>query len=149
MPLNKVLCHTCFVCGQRCKCWSHRPKLTLSVISDVNLLFTFSLFLFNLATKGCGILPQEGATIDIFSSNTPKLQLSDVLFILMLIRHPVEYYKVRIIPFILYTFVQLQYCAHLILYFCENFSALSLHSCIHVTFFIPQICYLFLLETGE
>ena len=35
VPLSKVLYDTCFFCGQRCKCWSHRPKLTLSVISDV------------------------------------------------------------------------------------------------------------------
>ena len=34
-----------FICGQRCKWWSHRPKLTSSVISDVKLIiyifFTF------------------------------------------------------------------------------------------------------------
>ena len=35
MPLSKALYHTCFICGQRCKCWSRWPKLTLSVISDV------------------------------------------------------------------------------------------------------------------
>ena len=33
--LSKALYHTCFICGQRCKWWSHWPKLTLSVISDV------------------------------------------------------------------------------------------------------------------
>ena len=33
--LSKALYHTCFICGQRCKWWSRRPKLTLSVISDV------------------------------------------------------------------------------------------------------------------
>ena len=35
MLLSKALYHTCFICGQRCKWWSRRPKLTLSVISDV------------------------------------------------------------------------------------------------------------------
>ena len=25
----------CFICGQRCKCWSHQPILTSSVISDI------------------------------------------------------------------------------------------------------------------
>ena len=35
VPLSKVLYHTCFICGQRCKWWSRPPKLTLSVISDV------------------------------------------------------------------------------------------------------------------
>ena len=35
MPLSKALYHTCFICGQRCKWWSRRPKLTSSVISDV------------------------------------------------------------------------------------------------------------------
>ena len=35
MPLSKALYHTCFFCGQRCKCWSRRPQLTSSVISDV------------------------------------------------------------------------------------------------------------------
>ena len=33
--LSKALYHTCFICVQRCKWWSHRPKLTSSVISDV------------------------------------------------------------------------------------------------------------------
>ena len=32
--LSKALYHTCFICGQRCKCWSRRPQLTSSVISD-------------------------------------------------------------------------------------------------------------------
>ena len=36
--LSKALYHTCFICGQRCKFWSRRPKLTLSVISDVKLI---------------------------------------------------------------------------------------------------------------
>ena len=35
VPLSKALYHTCFICGQRCKRWSRRPKLTSSVISDV------------------------------------------------------------------------------------------------------------------
>ena len=35
LPLSKALYHTCFICGQRCKWWSRRPKLTSSVISDV------------------------------------------------------------------------------------------------------------------
>ena len=33
--LSKTLYHTCFICGQRCKWWSRRPKLTSSVISHV------------------------------------------------------------------------------------------------------------------
>ena len=33
--LSKALYHTCFICGQRCKLWSRRPKLTSLVISDV------------------------------------------------------------------------------------------------------------------
>ena len=33
--LSKALYHTCFICGQRCKRWFRRPKLTSSVISDV------------------------------------------------------------------------------------------------------------------
>ena len=44
MPLSKVLYHTCFICRQRCKWWSRRPKLTSSVISDVKpiiCIFTF------------------------------------------------------------------------------------------------------------
>ena len=35
VPLSKVLYHTCFICGQRCKWWSRQPKLTSSVISDM------------------------------------------------------------------------------------------------------------------
>ena len=35
MPLSKALYHTCFILGQRCKWWSHPPKLTLWVISNV------------------------------------------------------------------------------------------------------------------
>ena len=34
VPLSKVLYHTCFICGQRCKCWSRWPKLTSLVISN-------------------------------------------------------------------------------------------------------------------
>ena len=41
MLLSKALYHTCFICGQRCKWWSRRPKLTSSVISDVNLSLKF------------------------------------------------------------------------------------------------------------
>ena len=35
VSLIKALYHTSFICGQRCKCWYRRPKLTSSVISDV------------------------------------------------------------------------------------------------------------------
>ena len=45
MLLSKVLYHTCFICGQRCKRWSHRPKLTSSVISDVKPIIYFFFFL--------------------------------------------------------------------------------------------------------
>ena len=41
MPLSKALYHTCFICGQRCKWWSRRPKLTSSVISDVKPMLHF------------------------------------------------------------------------------------------------------------
>ena len=48
MPLSKAPYHTCFICGHRCKCWSFRPKLTSSAISDINLSFTFTFTI-----KGC------------------------------------------------------------------------------------------------
>ena len=35
VPLSKALYHNCFINGQRCKCWSRRPKLTSLVISDI------------------------------------------------------------------------------------------------------------------
>ena len=45
MPLSKTLYHTCFICGQRCKCWSRLPKLTSSVISDVKpIIYIFDIF---------------------------------------------------------------------------------------------------------
>ena len=46
VPLCKALYHTCFICGQRCKCWSCLPKLTLSVISNVKpIIYIFTLHL--------------------------------------------------------------------------------------------------------
>ena len=39
--LRQALCHTCFICEQRCKWWSHRPKLTLPVFSDVKPIIYF------------------------------------------------------------------------------------------------------------
>ena len=43
VPLSKLLYHTCCICGQRCKCWSRRPKLTSSVISDVkHIIYIFT-----------------------------------------------------------------------------------------------------------
>ena len=44
VPLSKALYHTCFICGQRCKWWFRRLKLTSSVISDVKPM-TYFLFL--------------------------------------------------------------------------------------------------------
>ena len=35
VPLSKALYHACFICGQRFKWWSRRPKLTLSAISGI------------------------------------------------------------------------------------------------------------------
>ena len=44
-----ALYHTCFICGQRCKCWSHRPKLTSSMISDVKPI----IYIFLLKDNNC------------------------------------------------------------------------------------------------
>ena len=42
---SKALYHTCFICGQRCKCWTRRPKLTSSVISDVKpIIYIFYIY---------------------------------------------------------------------------------------------------------
>ena len=41
MLLRKALYHACFICGQRWKWWSHRPKLTPSVISDIKPIIHF------------------------------------------------------------------------------------------------------------
>ena len=46
MLLSKALYHTCFTCGQRCKWWSRRPKLTSSVISDVKPIIYIIFFFF-------------------------------------------------------------------------------------------------------
>ena len=44
--LSKALYHACFVCGQRCNWWSHLPKLTLSVISDLKpIIYIFRIFI--------------------------------------------------------------------------------------------------------
>ena len=53
-PLSKVLHHTCFICGQRCKCWSRRPKLTSSVISDVKLIIFIYIYIFVLFSNAFG-----------------------------------------------------------------------------------------------
>ena len=46
VSLSKVVYHTCFICGQRCKCWSRQLKLTLSVISGVKpIIYIFVLHL--------------------------------------------------------------------------------------------------------
>ena len=44
VPISKALYHTCFICGQRCKWWSHRPKLTSSVISDVKAIIYICIY---------------------------------------------------------------------------------------------------------
>ena len=54
VPLSKVLYHTCFVSGQRCKYWSRQPKLTSSVSSDVKP-FTFT-FLFQDFLPGLALI---------------------------------------------------------------------------------------------
>ena len=43
VPLSRALYHTCFIYGQRCKCWSRRPKLISSVISDVKLVIYINI----------------------------------------------------------------------------------------------------------
>ena len=44
LPVS-TLYHTCFICGQRCKWWSRRPKLTSSVISDIKPIIYIYFFL--------------------------------------------------------------------------------------------------------
>ena len=47
VPLSKAPYHTCFICGQRCKWWSRRPKLTSSVISDVKqIIYIFFFYIY-------------------------------------------------------------------------------------------------------
>ena len=49
--LSKALYHACFICGQSCKWWSHRPKLTSSVISDVTpIIYIFTRLGMNIIT---------------------------------------------------------------------------------------------------
>ena len=48
-----ALYHACFICGQRCKWWSQRPKLTSSVISDFKpILYSFFFFTFYTMNSG-------------------------------------------------------------------------------------------------
>ena len=53
--VSKALYHTCFICGQRCKRWSRRPKLTSSVISDVKpiiyIYITFTSWVLPLSVE--------------------------------------------------------------------------------------------------
>ena len=51
--LSKALYHTCFICGQRCKWWSRRPKLTSSVISDVKPITYILHFYLVCSVQGC------------------------------------------------------------------------------------------------
>ena len=45
-PLSKALYHICVICGQRCKWWACRPKLSSSVISDVkSIIYIYILYL--------------------------------------------------------------------------------------------------------
>ena len=48
VPLSKVLYHTCFISGQRFKCWSRRPKLTSSVISDVKPIIYIYIYVLKM-----------------------------------------------------------------------------------------------------
>ena len=83
VPLSKALYHACFICGQRCKWWSSRPKLTLSVISDaktyhVHFTFTCTVDRFPWSFSSLRdhsfyfLSPQEGASNTI--NQTPLLQ---------------------------------------------------------------------------
>ena len=71
--LSKALYHTCFICGQRCKCWSRRPKLTSSVISDVKpIIYILShLDLVNLLALNSAELPTFESVVwgGIFNSH--------------------------------------------------------------------------------
>ena len=53
VPLSKVLFRSCFICGQRCKCWFRQPKLTSLVISDVKpIIYIYIYFSSSFATAG-------------------------------------------------------------------------------------------------
>ena len=52
MPLSKALYHASFICRQRCKWWSRRPKLTSSLISDVKpIIYILHLHFLKVATE--------------------------------------------------------------------------------------------------
>ena len=75
VPLSKVLYHTCFICGQRCKCWSRRPKLTSSVISDVKPII-YIFFFFNICGQRCKCLScQSKLTSSVISDVKPIIYI--------------------------------------------------------------------------
>ena len=53
---SKALYHTCFICGQRCECWSRRRNWTWSVISDVKPIIYIYIFYMNGSVCPGGIL---------------------------------------------------------------------------------------------
>ena len=48
--------HICWMCEQRCKCWSHRPKMTSSVISDVTPIIYIYIYIFLCSNCGYRLL---------------------------------------------------------------------------------------------
>ena len=45
--LSKALYHACFICEQRCRWWSRRPKLTSLVILNIKPLIKFTVYIYS------------------------------------------------------------------------------------------------------
>ena len=53
VPLSKALYPTCFIHGQECKSWSCRPKLTLSMILNVEpIIYIYFFLMFHIFRLG-------------------------------------------------------------------------------------------------
>ena len=69
VPLSKALSHICFIRGQGCNWCSHRPKLTLSVISDVEPIITFTFYYLQLITFNFTCLDYNKVFLTIWAFN--------------------------------------------------------------------------------
>ena len=77
VSLSKALYHICFICGQGCKWWSHRPKVTLPVIWDVKPIIHMYIFTGTENIVLCLMTGSSGICLETRS----KIQKREVAFV--------------------------------------------------------------------
>ena len=78
VPLRKALYHGFFICGQRCKWWSRRLKLTSSVISGVKpIIYIFFLLLFSFSLEqSLDIYPFSHLNCNLVETSQERIPLT-------------------------------------------------------------------------